>query len=141
MCSWTAVGHTFVPAVRRSGHLCSIYSAVWSSRPQLQISDGTSFIFLSMLAVSLLWPVSSLLTTACCHRSRKCKSSLSLRCPRAALMRVFFSWKVTLLSCCLTLAPGSFFHFLDSCHCMTILACAVRPHEGFLQDEGVCLLL
>ena len=47
------VGHTFVlAAVCRSGHLCSICSAVWSSRPQLQVGDGTSFIFLKMWALS-----------------------------------------------------------------------------------------
>ena len=97
--SWTAVGHTFVLAVcRRSGHLCSICSAVWSSRPHLQIGDGASFIFLNMWASSRLWPVvCSLMTTTCCHRSRKWEV-LPLSPPS---QRVFFSWKVTLLSCCL----------------------------------------
>ena len=36
----------FVLSVCRSGHLCSACSAVWSSRPQLQIGDGASFIIL-----------------------------------------------------------------------------------------------
>ena len=62
MGSWTAVGHTFVLSLCRSGHLCSICSAVWSSRPQLQIGDGASFIFLNMWALSWLWPVRSLMT-------------------------------------------------------------------------------
>ena len=60
------------------------------------------------------------------------KSSLSVRCPRAALMRVFFSWKVTLLSCCLPLAPSlassSAFSFPGrpqwaGTHCGTIHLC------------------
>ena len=96
VCNWPAVGHTLVLAVCRSGHLCSICSAVWSSRPQSQIGDGASFIFLNMWALSRLCPVCSLMTTSYCHRSRKWKSSLSVRCPRAALMRVIGSWKVTL---------------------------------------------
>ena len=96
VCDWTAAGPTFVLAVCRSGHLCSIRSAARSSRPRLQIGDGASFIFLNMWTLSRLWPVRSLLTTTCCHRSRNWKSSLSLRCPRAALTRVFLSWKVTL---------------------------------------------
>ena len=97
VCNWPAVGHTLVLAVCRSGHLCSICSAVWSSRPQSQIGEGASFIFLNMWALSRLWPVCSLMTTSYCHRSRKWKSSLSVRCPRAALMRVLFSWKVALI--------------------------------------------
>ena len=48
VCNWTAAGPTSVLAACRSGHLCSIRSAVWSSRPQLQIGDGASFIFLNM---------------------------------------------------------------------------------------------
>ena len=48
VCSWTAVGHTFVLAVRRSGHLCSICSAVWPSRQRLQVDDGANFIFMYM---------------------------------------------------------------------------------------------
>ena len=64
------------------------------------------FIFLNMWALIRSWPVRSLMTTTCCHRSRKWKSPLSMRCPRAALIRVFFSWKVALLSCCLPLAPS-----------------------------------
>ena len=49
----SAIGHTFVlAAVCRSGHLCSICSPVWSSRPQLQVGDGVSFIFLKMWALS-----------------------------------------------------------------------------------------
>ena len=44
VCSWTAVGHAFVLAVCRSGHLCSTCSVVWSSSPQLQIGDGASFL-------------------------------------------------------------------------------------------------
>ena len=63
-------------------------------------------LFLNMWALSRLWPVRSFMTTTCCHRSRKWKSSLSEHCPRAALMRVFFSRKVTLLSCCPPLAPS-----------------------------------
>ena len=106
VCSCTAVGHTFVLAVSRSGHLCRISSAVWSSRPQLRTGDGDSFISLNMWALSRLWSVRSLMTTACCHRLRKWKSSISVRCPRAALMKVFFSWRVILLSCCLPLAPS-----------------------------------
>ena len=40
MRNWTAVGHRFVLAVCRNGYLdCSICSAVWSSRPQLQVGD------------------------------------------------------------------------------------------------------
>jgi len=91
----TAVGHTFCLDFCRSGNLCSICSAVWSWRPQWQVADGASVIFLDMWALSRLWPVSSLMTTVCCHRSRKWKSSLSVRCPRAALMRVFLSWKLS----------------------------------------------
>jgi len=83
VCNWTAVGPTFVLAVCRGGHLCSISSAVWSSRPQLQVGDGASFVFLNMWALTQLWPVRSILTATCCHRSRTWKSSLSLRCPRA----------------------------------------------------------
>ena len=37
------------------------------------------------------------MTTTCCHWLRKWKSSLSVHCPKAALMMVLFSWKVTLL--------------------------------------------
>ena len=59
-----------------------------------------------MWALSRLWRVRSHMTTTCCYRSRKWKSSRSLHSPRAALMRVFFSWKVTLLPCYLPLAPG-----------------------------------
>ena len=42
-----------------SGHLCSIYvhAAVWSWRPQLQIGDVASLIFLNMWVLSRLWPV------------------------------------------------------------------------------------
>ena len=54
-------------------------SAVRSWRPQWQVADGASVIFLGMRALSRLWPVSSLMTTACCHRWRKWKSSLSVR--------------------------------------------------------------
>ena len=39
--------------------------------------------------------VISVMTTTCCHQLRKWKSTLSVRCPKAALMRVFFSWKMT----------------------------------------------
>ena len=67
----TAVVHTFVLAVSRSGTLCRISSAVWSSRPQLRIGDGASFISLNMWALSRVWPVLSLMITTCCHRSRK----------------------------------------------------------------------
>ena len=70
-CSWATVGHTFVLAVCRSEHLCSICSSIRSSRPQLQIGDGASFIFLNMWALSRLRPVHSLTITTCCHRSRK----------------------------------------------------------------------
>ena len=74
----------------------AVCSTVWSSRPQLQVGDGASFIFLNMWALSQLWPVRSLMTMTCCPRPRKWKSSLSVSvcCPRAALMRVSFSWKV-----------------------------------------------
>ena len=47
---------TFVLAVCRSGHHCNICSAVWSSRPQLQVGDGASFIVLYIWALSQLWP-------------------------------------------------------------------------------------
>ena len=46
-------------------------------RLQLQIGDGASFIFLNMWAPSRLKSVCSLMTTTCCRRSRKWKSSLS----------------------------------------------------------------
>ena len=95
MCSWTAVGHTFCLAVCRSGHLSSSCSAVSSSRPQLQVGDDASFVLLYMWALSRLWPVCNFMAITCCHRWRKWKSSLSVRCPRAAL-KVFFSWKLTL---------------------------------------------
>ena len=52
-------------------------------------------------ALSRLWPVRNLITTTCWHRSKKWRLSLSVISPRAALTRVFYSWKVTLLSCCL----------------------------------------
>ena len=97
-------------------------SAVWVSRPQQQIGDGARFIFPEHL--SQLWPVRSLLTTACCHRSRKWKSSLSVPCPRAALVSVSSSCKVTQTG-----------HDINACTCMVLhtqvlpddLACA-RPH-------------
>ena len=101
LCSWTAVGHTFGLAVSRNRNLGSTCTAVWSSRPQLQVGDGASFIFLTQL-----WPERNLLTTTCCHRSRKWKSSLSVRWPRAALMKVFFSRKVTLSSSCHPFVPS-----------------------------------
>ena len=68
------------------------------------------------------------------------------QCIAPGLMRVFFSWKVSLLSCCLPLAPrlasSSAFLFPGRPQWTAgLLTCAVRPHEGFLQDEGVCLLL
>ena len=44
MCRWTADGHTFVVAVCRSGHLCSVCLAVWSWRPQLRIGDGDALM-------------------------------------------------------------------------------------------------
>ena len=76
----------------------AVCSTVWSSRPHLQVGDGASFIFLNMWALSRLWPERSHMTMTCCPWPRKWKSSLSVsvRCldPRAALMRVFFSWKV-----------------------------------------------
>ena len=96
-CSWTAVGRTFCLAVCGSKCHCSAYSAVWSSRPQLQANDGASFVFLYMWTLSQLWPMRSLMTTTCCYWLRKRKSSHSKRCPRASLMRVFFSWKVTVV--------------------------------------------
>ena len=125
VCSWTAVGHAFFLAVCSSGHLCSICSAVWSSRPKLQASDGASFIFLKMWALHRLWPRRNVMTAACCHRSRKWNSPLPVRCPRAALMRVFFSWKVTLLSCCLPLAPGLGFRSLFLARSDTKVGCLV----------------
>ena len=97
VCSWTAVGHTFYLAFCRSRAFCSMFLALCSSGQQLQVGDGASFIWLNLWALSWLWPVHNLLTTTCCHRLRKWKSSLSVRCPKAALMRVLFSWKVTLL--------------------------------------------
>ena len=83
---WCVVGlllatDTFCLAFCRSRHLCSIYSAVWSSRLQSQVGDGASFIFLNMWALSRLWPVRSLMIRTCCHQSRKWKSSLSVCCP------------------------------------------------------------
>ena len=55
------------------------------------------------------------MTTTCCCWSRKWKSSHSVRCPRASLMRVFFSWKVTVVllsSFCSKF--GELVHFLRS---------------------------
>ena len=67
VCNWTAVGHTFVLAVCRSGHHCNICSAVWSSRPQLQVGDRASFIFLYIWALSQLWPERSLFSCTFGH--------------------------------------------------------------------------
>ena len=159
VCNWTAVDHTFVFAVCRSGYLCSICSAVWSSRPQLQSGDGASFIFLNMWALSRLWPVRSLVTTNCCHRDHHDHSLLPPvkevevipQCVTPGLLwrgssflgrwhcrlAVFLwlrVWRARLL-----------FHFLKDHSGLEptagLLACAVRPREGFLQDKGVCLLL
>ena len=104
-CSWTAVGRTVCLAVCRSKRRCSACSAIWSSRPQLQVDDGASFVFLYKWTLSQLWPVRSLMSTTCCYWSRKWRSSLSARCRRASLMRVFFSWR-WLLSCCLPSTPS-----------------------------------
>ena len=148
MCSCTAVGRTFVLAVSGSGYLCRISSAVWSSRPQLRTGDGDSFISLNMWALSRLWPVRSLMTTTCCHRSRKWQSSISVHCPRAALMKVFFSRRVT-SSCCFPLAPSlaslSAFSFPGrpqwaGTHCRTIhlwlQVWQARPLFHFLEDHS-----
>ena len=96
-CSCNAVGRTFCLAVCGSKRRCSACSAVWSSRPQLQVNDGASFVFLYMWTLSQLWPMRSLMTTTCCCWLKKWKSSHSVCCPRASLMRAFFSWKVTVV--------------------------------------------
>ena len=106
--AWCADGlllatHFVVPSAQVG--ITAECSAVWS-RPQFEVVTDPSFILLYMWVLSRLWPMLSLMTTTCCHRSKKWNSSLSVRCSRAALMTVFLSWKVTLLSCCLPLAPS-----------------------------------
>ena len=56
----------------------------------------------------------SLLTTTCCHPSRKWKSPLSVRCARAAPMMAFCTW---MLFCCLCFRghDSSFFFFFFFC--------------------------
>ena len=89
-----------------------------------------------MWTLNQLWPVHSLCKLL--PRSRKWKSSLTVRCPGAALMRVFASWKVTLLSYCLPLAASlvssSAFPFLEDYSGLLPTAClCLRPHEGFCK--------
>ena len=75
----------------------STFSAVWSSRPQLQAGDGASFISLYMWAMIRLCLI-RILMAACYQRSRKWKSSLLVHCPlRTTLMRVLCSWMATLV--------------------------------------------
>ena len=118
----------------------STFSAVWSSRPQLQAGDGASFISLYMWAMIRLCLI-RILMAACYQRSRKWKSSLLVHCPlRTALMRVLCSWMATLLSCCHpsahVSASRSLCRFLEGRSGLVPTAdqhvCAAQPHEGCL---------
>ena len=71
VCSWTSVDHMFVLAVWRSGYPCSVRSAVWFSRPQLQVGAGYIFLNMYLSALKRFCPVRSLMTATYCHRSRK----------------------------------------------------------------------
>ena len=90
-------------------------------------------------SVSRLWPVRSLTHD---HNLlppvERWSSSLSARCHRVALMRVFFSWKVTLLSFCLpltrSLVNSTVFVFKFSgrpqwagTHCVSTRLCCATP--------------
>ena len=90
VCSWTPVGRTCCLVVCKSGYLCSIIMfgcLVFKTAVMLQVGDGASFIFLYVWALNRSWPVSSLMTTTCCQRSRKWKSSFSMRCPKCVDVR------------------------------------------------------
>ena len=90
VCSWTPVGRTLCLAVCKGGHLCSIIMfgrLVFKTAVMLQVGDGASFIFLYMWALNRSWLVRSLMTTTCCQRSRKWKSSFSMRCPKCVDVR------------------------------------------------------
>ena len=82
---------TLCLAVCKSGHLCSVIMfgcLVFKTAVMLQAGGCASFIFLYMWAfLNRSWPVRSLMTTTCCQRSRKWKSSFSMRCPKCVAVR------------------------------------------------------
>ena len=91
---WSGVadGHCAI----RSGwcllHIWRTFSVVWSSSPQGHVGEGTSFSFLCMCALSMLWPERSHAKTTWPGLSRRWYTSFSFLGFSAVLMMVVFSW-------------------------------------------------
>ena len=91
---WSGVadGHCAI----RSGwcllHIWRTCSVAWSSSPQGHVGEGTSFSFLCMCALSMLWPKRSHAKTTWPGLSRRWYASFSFLGFSAVLMMVVFSW-------------------------------------------------
>ena len=78
MCNWTAVGHTFVLAAvqKQASPQYYVRPSGLQDRSCRSVMVPASVILLNIWALRWLWPVRSFMTTTCCQRSRKWKSSI-----------------------------------------------------------------
>ena len=105
VCSVVSMGQTVFLRLSWLGHLWRTCSAVWFSCPQEHRGEGTSFSFVAMWWLSLLWPERSRSRMTCSSLRSWWKSSFSTQVLVPVLMIVFFSSKLRQVSNCFCCAP------------------------------------